>query len=100
MNLTFVDSKDIGYRFGWCRANGDILISNDLPFIVKRFVLDHELYHRSDRGNWIGKKGIRSFIRKEFLANYHAAKSYPFGFICTAALRVYRILVRLVRRDR
>ena len=83
MNIEYVEKYRIYPLFGKCYPDGRIEIQLGLPQIIREFVVEHELFHKDDRPNWIGKKGFWNFFRMELLANFYAAKKYPFGFFVT-----------------
>uniref|UniRef100_A0A6M3LMH9 Peptidase n=1 Tax=viral metagenome TaxID=1070528 RepID=A0A6M3LMH9_9ZZZZ len=92
MEIKYLPAKLMRPSFGACfPATHIIWINEDLPEIVKAFVLQHELYHYTDTAkNW--------FIR-EVKANFYAARKHPLGFVCTAILSLspYRLAFYLKR---
>jgi hypothetical protein len=85
MNITYIPKQEIYPSFGVCYKDGTIKIREDLPQSVKWFVLEHEIYHSTDKATY--------WIWRELKANTHAAVMYPWGFIVTAimSLSPYRL---------
>ncbi len=76
--VKYIDSavlrKNKLYLFGYTYRNS-IFICHNLPKLVKRGVLRHEVYHTEDRHNWLGKYG------REIRANIYVMFHDPVAFL-------------------
>ena len=76
--ITYVNKEKLYPSFGVCYADGRIEVRNDLPNIVIKFVVQHEIYHRTDKAkNWIWR---------EIKANVYAFTQHPIGGLYTVFL--------------
>lgn len=78
--VIFVEKGEIAPAFGLAFGNvGEsgcyALVRGDLPHRVKRFVVEHELYHLKDRRQWWGGFG------KELRANLIPGCRNPLGLL-------------------
>jgi len=83
--ITYVKKEEIYPSFGLCYKDGTIKIREDLPQIVKDFLLVHETYHSTDKAtNWIWR---------EIKANGAGLWKHPIGFTATLlmSLSPYRL---------
>jgi hypothetical protein len=73
-------------RFGLAQPNKQqVYVREDLPECVKRFVLNHELYHLKDKTQW--------WAWRELKATAHAGMRHPVGFFACVLLSLtpYRL---------
>jgi len=81
VKVDFVPKEKLYPAFGMCYSDGNIEVRDDLPKIVKLFVLYHEFYHAGDRAkNWIWR---------EIKANCYAFLKCPLGGILTLILSLH-----------
>jgi len=72
--IKYVKKESIYPAFGKAYMKAQIAtVRDDLPTIVKKFVLEHELYHLRDSAKW--------WVWREIKANLYGAWKHPFGFI-------------------
>ena len=85
MEIKYVPKKEIYPAFGFCDSTG-IKVRDDLPGIVKEFVLEHETYHYKDIKH-------DAWYFRELRANSYAAYKHPLGFVATLimSLAPYRL---------
>ena len=82
--IKFVSKNRLYPAFGEAK-NNTVYVRNDLPNIVKKFIISHELYYLEDKThNW--------FLR-ELKASFYGLFRHPFGFfICVImSLSPYRL---------
>jgi hypothetical protein len=78
--ISYVTKNCIYPAFGKCyKSAGVIVIRQDLPSCVKKYVLAHELAHLVD-------DKYKSWIAKEIFANWRALKRHPIGFVVAAVI--------------
>lgn len=83
----FVDKNKIAPCFGIAYQKGYAEVRNDLNFLVKRFVIKHELYHLGDTKKWGGVLG------RELRANFIPGFKDPIGLIAC-------IITTFISKDR
>jgi len=86
MQIIYMDRQHLYPKFGLCSADGTwIAVRNDLPPLVQKFVLQHELYHAGDQ--------TKGWVMREIKANWYAFKKEPKGFLATVLLSLspYRL---------
>lgn len=86
MNIIYVEKEEIYPRFGYSEVSTQtVWVRKDLPSAVLRFVLEHEIYHLSDKAKW--------WVWREIKANCFAATKETWGFIltCFLSLQPYRL---------
>jgi len=83
--IIYVKKEAIYPAFGICSSNGTIKIREDLPRPAKKFVLEHETYHITDKSTY--------WLWRELKANSYSAIQHPVGFIITAVMSLapYRL---------
>jgi hypothetical protein len=77
---------DLYPRFGLALPEKQqVHVRDDLPGCVKRFVINHELYHLKDKAQW--------WVWREIKASAHAAMRHPIGFIACVLMSLvpYRL---------
>jgi hypothetical protein len=78
--------EDLYPRFGLALPDKQqVYVREDLPGCVKRFVINHELYHLVDKAQW--------WVLREVKATVHATMRHPIGFIACVlmSLAPYRL---------
>ena len=84
--IKYVPKQNLYPRFGYAIPKKSlVLVRADLPEPVKKFVVQHELYHLEDKSKW--------WVWREIKANAYGAWKHPWGFIvcCVMSMAPYRI---------
>jgi len=84
--VIYQTSESLYPRFGLALPDKQqVYVRDDLPGCVKRFVINHELYHLGDNARW--------WLLREVKATVHAAIWHPIGFVACAlmSLAPYRL---------
>ena len=100
-SLFYVDKKELEPLFGRTvlldNGNVVVLVRNDLPCIIDKHVLMHELYH-ADQYEKYGNKDCA--LKAELKANWYCLKNDPVGWFITFIVTIinYKRIMHMVKR--
>jgi len=98
--IEYVKKSKLYPAFGYAnQIPPEISIRDDLPKIVKQFVLEHERYHIRDWQRLEKQNKKYNWVWGEIKANLYGAVKHPFGFfLCVImSLQPYRLKLYFTR---